>query len=37
MPDLLKNDPTIWFLAAIVTGFVAGFGAYRAIIAAPPK
>lgn len=33
MPDLIKNDPVFWFLAAIVTGFIAGFGAYRAIIA----
>ena len=33
MLDLIKNDPVLWFLAAIITGFIAGFGAYRAIIA----
>lgn len=33
MPDLIKNDPVIWFLAAIVTGFIAGFASYRAILA----
>jgi hypothetical protein len=33
MPDLIKNDPVLWFLAAIVTGFIAGFSSYRAILA----
>lgn len=33
MPDLIKNDPVLWFLAAIVTGFISGFGTYRAFIA----
>lgn len=33
MPDLIKNDPILWFLAAIFTGFVTGFSCYRAILA----
>jgi hypothetical protein len=33
MPDLIKDAPVLWFLAAIVTGFIAGFGAYHSIIA----
>ena len=33
MPELIKDDPVLWFLAAITTGFVAGFSSYRAILA----
>lgn len=32
MIDLIQNAPVLYFLVATVTGFIAGFGAYRAII-----
>jgi hypothetical protein len=33
MFDIIKDDPLWWILGALVTGFVAGWGAYAAILA----
>ena len=32
MAEAVKNDPVVFLLGALVTGFIAGFGAYRAIL-----
>ncbi len=32
MAQAIQNDPLFWALSAVATGFIAGFGAYRAIL-----
>lgn len=32
MDEVIRNHPAMWVLASLVSGFVAGFGAYKAIL-----